>query len=60
MQDITSKEEQHEVAKLQIGDHVFTPGGIGVVHEIVDDHVIVEMDYTYLVVYSIQQVQLYK
>lgn len=48
------------MAKLQIGDHVLTPGGIGVVHEIVGDHVIVEMDYTYLVVYSIQQVQLYK
>lgn len=48
------------MAELQIGDHVFTPGGIGIVHELVDEHVIVEMDYTYLVVYSIQQVQLYK
>ena len=45
---------------MELGDKVITPGGVGILYSIEDDTATVEMDYTYLVRYPLNEVKPYE
>lgn len=45
---------------MEYGDEVMTPDGVGILYSIEDDTATVEMDYTYLVRYPLDEVKPYE
>jgi preprotein translocase subunit YajC len=48
------------VMKVELGDKVITPGGVGILCSIEDNTATVEMDYTYVVSYPLNEVKPYE
>ncbi len=46
--------------KVELGDKVITPGGVGILCSIEDNTATVEMDYTYVVSYPLNEVKPYE